>query len=79
MDNGEDIPMSTEWLWQNNDGGLLVKTAKGDDGIFVGSNEATIDYVLEPGRYGVITHLNEPSDEAEFTLLVRSHHAVSVK
>ncbi|XP_021367799.1 calpain-1 catalytic subunit-like [Mizuhopecten yessoensis] len=77
----EDIfPLTTDWIWNNySDDSKLARMTDNDDGKFVVSKNVSADYVLEPGQYVVLIHLDGQSQETKFVMMAESHDSVGLE
>ncbi|XP_048755739.2 calpain-9-like [Ostrea edulis] len=68
--NGEPVPASLDWLYENYSN--AVKTTEGDDGQFIMGGSAPAEYSLGPGCYNCLLHMDQPDTEKRFALVIRS-------
>ncbi|XP_033761572.1 calpain-5-like, partial [Pecten maximus] len=74
-DGNVDVPMGNRWINLNyREPGVIVLMTDNDDGKFVAGRNVKADYMLDPGSYILLIHLNTPGDTTKFALLVQSEH-----
>ncbi|XP_069110491.1 calpain-2 catalytic subunit-like isoform X2 [Argopecten irradians] len=79
VDDGT-FPLSTNWIWDNySDDNKLARMTDNDDGKFVVGKNVSADYVLDPGQYVILTHLDGPSQETKFALMMESHDSITLE
>lgn len=79
-DGSAEFPLTSRWINNNyKQEGTIVLMTDNDDGKFVPGPNVKAEYVLDPGNYVLLIHLNTPSDETMFALLVESQHPVEIK
>ncbi|XP_060076489.1 calpain-5-like [Ylistrum balloti] len=74
-DGSIDVPLTTRWINYNyREASVIVLMTDNDDGKFVAGSKVKADYVLDPGSYVMLIHLNSPNEETKFALLVQSEY-----
>ncbi|KAH9488773.1 hypothetical protein Btru_059398 [Bulinus truncatus] len=69
-------PLDIELLY---DGSRLVKNTEGTTYKFVSTWDMDVKYLLPPGKYVALLHLNTPKEVKEFFILLKSTRPVDIK
>ncbi|OWF55497.1 Calpain-B [Mizuhopecten yessoensis] len=79
-DGNIHVPLTTPWINGNYRAeGTIVLMTDNDDGKFLAGPNVKADYVLDPGNYILLIHLNSPSDETKFALLAQSENKIDIR
>ncbi|XP_033762963.1 calpain-2 catalytic subunit-like isoform X2 [Pecten maximus] len=79
VDDGT-FPLTTNWIWDNySDDNKLARMTDNDDGKFVVAKNVSADYVLDPGQYVILIHLDGQSQETKFVMMVESHDSTNLE
>ncbi|XP_069110106.1 calpain-B-like [Argopecten irradians] len=75
-DDGDvQVPLEYRWINLNyREAGVIVLMTDNDDGKFTQGRNVKADYMLDPGNYVLLLHLNTPEEETKFALLVQSEY-----
>lgn len=75
-DDGDvKVPLEYRWINLNyREAGVIVLMTDNDDGKFTQGRNVKADYMLDPGNYVLLLHLNTPEEETKFALLVQSEY-----
>lgn len=72
----DNIPADIDWIYgKYND---AIDDVDGRNGVFIIANEASTAFKLPQGRYMLLLHLDEATQETEFSLIVRSNEECDI-
>ncbi|KAL5009574.1 hypothetical protein ScPMuIL_011879 [Solemya velum] len=77
MSRDESLPVDQNWLRRNTESCMPNKDGKTYEFMF--TNDLDVIYVLPPGRYLAVLHLNTPEQERNFAFVLRTAFEIDVK
>lgn len=69
--------MDNNWLLQNYD--TCMPNHEGDQGPFVVTNDLCAIYILPPGRYLAILHMDTPEQERKFAIVTKAAYEMDLE